>query len=481
MSEDVRPKRWKRWLKRALLAFLVLLIVALILHQVWNYRAGKALQRELDLIRAAGDPLTLDELWPPEIEPKSENAAYLYQAAFNLLVACGFEEAESALPVEVMLSSARPRSGEVTEPASWTEEQVGAVRRLVEQCREPIDLARRAARMERSRFDPGFYFPVVPDVKRFNRIRWLSWLMGYQAFLTLHDGDFTGALEDCRTALRISQALAEEPLALSVIMRLSLLRISLHALEIVLSDGQPSGEVSRALLEDLERAQKTLRPQLATGWKGERVLLMVGLGLLKGEYDRLAAATREAAEFVPRSLLTNFLYSPLATSWEVAYLRQMRTRILPMLEADYPHAQPTMGTLRAETEVWEEHPVRHLPRLVLGRSMPAILKSKEDVTELETRLTLARTALVLKHYKAEHGAYPETLDPLVPGLLDELPRDPFSGGQLVYRREGEGLLLYSVGLNQTDEGGIDNPYVTFSLKDPVPRRLEDDIAWRCAQ
>jgi hypothetical protein len=63
------------------------------------------------------------------------------------------------------------------------------------------------------------------------------------------------------------------------------------------------------------------------------------------------------------------------------------------------------------------------------------------------------TALALQAWHAEHGRYPDTLVALVPGLLETLPRDPFSSGPLKYRLEGDKYVLYSVGPDGKDDGG----------------------------
>ena len=62
-------------------------------------------------------------------------------------------------------------------------------------------------------------------------------------------------------------------------------------------------------------------------------------------------------------------------------------------------------------------------------------------------------ALALQAWRAEHGAYPETLEALVPSLLAEPPRDPFGNATLKYRHEGERYVLYSVGPDRVDDGG----------------------------
>ena len=56
---------------------------------------------------------------------------------------------------------------------------------------------------------------------------------------------------------------------------------------------------------------------------------------------------------------------------------------------------------------------------------------------------LELTVLALKIYRCEHGAYPKTLDALVPGILRELPRDPSTGGPLHLAVSPEGIVMVS--------------------------------------
>ncbi len=64
-------------------------------------------------------------------------------------------------------------------------------------------------------------------------------------------------------------------------------------------------------------------------------------------------------------------------------------------------------------------------------------------------------ALALSAYKHQHGAYPETLSALVPEYLSAIPIDPFSDEPLCYRLdERDGYVLYSVGENGIDDGGV---------------------------
>jgi len=65
------------------------------------------------------------------------------------------------------------------------------------------------------------------------------------------------------------------------------------------------------------------------------------------------------------------------------------------------------------------------------------------------------TILALKRWRLEKNAYPPTLDELLAaGYLKELPIDPYSDKPLIYRRTDDDFVLYSVGPNFTDDGGV---------------------------
>lgn len=67
----------------------------------------------------------------------------------------------------------------------------------------------------------------------------------------------------------------------------------------------------------------------------------------------------------------------------------------------------------------------------------------------------------LERFRLRTGDYPAALAQLVPSQLKELPIDPWSGNPLCYKRihpaadaQHRAFLLYGVGANLTDDGGI---------------------------
>jgi hypothetical protein len=66
---------------------------------------------------------------------------------------------------------------------------------------------------------------------------------------------------------------------------------------------------------------------------------------------------------------------------------------------------------------------------------------------------LIKLAFALAAYRADNGSYPAKLAELVPKYVAEVPKDIFNDSDLHYRQEGDGYLLYSVGVNGKDDGG----------------------------
>jgi hypothetical protein len=91
--------------------------------------------------------------------------------------------------------------------------------------------------------------------------------------------------------------------------------------------------------------------------------------------------------------------------------------------------------------------------IMLGLFLPAVNAATASEDRANATLELTRFAAALAVYRAEHGAYPDKLDDLVPNVLDALPIDLYNAKPFVYKRDGDGYLLYSLGENGTDDGG----------------------------
>lgn len=98
--------------------------------------------------------------------------------------------------------------------------------------------------------------------------------------------------------------------------------------------------------------------------------------------------------------------------------------------------------------------------------LPDFGRARFREVKTDTQNALLLTALALRAYKLDHGAYPSTLATLVPSYLQAIPDDPFAlSGPIHYKRLGMKYLLYSVGPDGKDDGGT----VIFHKNRPAPR------------
>lgn len=95
--------------------------------------------------------------------------------------------------------------------------------------------------------------------------------------------------------------------------------------------------------------------------------------------------------------------------------------------------------------------------------------------EARMRLHLVELGLLLELYHAAHHQYPESLANLPADQLQGADEDFFSGKKMIYRRQSTGYILYSVGLNAQDDGGIDYPTSNKAKRPPNGPPNPDDL------
>ena len=94
-------------------------------------------------------------------------------------------------------------------------------------------------------------------------------------------------------------------------------------------------------------------------------------------------------------------------------------------------------------------------------ALPNFVKATQTMARNQTLANEAYIACGLERYRLAHGQYPETLDALVPQFVANLPHDIIGGQPLKYHRTADGrFVLYSVGWNEKDDGGVPGKTVT---------------------
>lgn len=118
---------------------------------------------------------------------------------------------------------------------------------------------------------------------------------------------------------------------------------------------------------------------------------------------------------------------------------------------------PMSDTARSFNE--ENFITRELPQWdVLSRAMlPSLSRAVHLGLACRARFNIARTAVALRqHALAHEGVHPESLEELGKRMPAELMTDPMTGEPLRYRRSDAGWVLYGLGPNMKDDGGLED-------------------------
>lgn len=124
---------------------------------------------------------------------------------------------------------------------------------------------------------------------------------------------------------------------------------------------------------------------------------------------------------------------------------------------------------------------------ILGTIMPAMTQAVRNAHDSAMRLDAAKVAVALEAHRRATGAYPATLDELIPRSLPAPPIDRYDGKRLRYALRDGRPVIYSVGGDRTDEGGVIPPQpppggvtpnntdmILYPLPPAAPPRPKDD-------
>ena len=93
---------------------------------------------------------------------------------------------------------------------------------------------------------------------------------------------------------------------------------------------------------------------------------------------------------------------------------------------------------------------------MMALQVPSMSQAFVAVRREAARDRVLLWVLALELFARERGHYPDKLDELVPDVLLEVPEDTHAPPKtpLRYRRDGDEALIYSIGENGLDDGGM---------------------------
>ena len=379
------------------------------------------------------------------ILPRRFTCTWRYGLADDLLLwAAGFQDTNSAaLPAEI------------TDPA----QAASFILDNLKTCETTLAELQSAGARPSCRFNIPYEVYDTPQALS-ALLEHFVLIKGLDRFLTLHAeaemvlGRTDQALKDLQVMFRMDDGLKDEPLLISQLVRLAGAAIILESVGQGLAEHRWS-EAQLQVLQD--RLQKT-------------DLIASTVQALYGERDLCSN----------RKFDQGYISPPGWNRLEQLNLnRAFNQTVLPRIDLAGREISPSfnhsMDLVFHQSYEGKGFSAFLHHNIMASMMLPGFSGVGEKVALAQSGVDLAMLACALERYRLAQGQYPEELAALVPRFVAVLPHDIINGQPLKYRRTEDGrFVLYSVGWNEKDDGGV------VATKDKPPRldALQGDWVWQ---
>lgn len=405
-------KRLVRFLKRAAIAFGLLLAASLLASAAYTWRTGRRLEARLAALRVAGDPLTIADLAPPPIPPAEDAAIPLAR------IEPEFDELQNEL------NALFPNRGVASLPLS-------------PEARTKLEAAYQAhpdvlPRLHDAASRPGYAPPFdvgATTTEMLLRIfdrptmhREASRILQSRTILLIAEGRTEDALAVQLDALRLARLPFREPTLLSYLIGIACSRNSAAGANSVLQAAPVS-----------EAARRTLDAELA---------LLDDPALIRRAFRNERAYALSSV----REMSANIIW---LTGWARNDLMDMMLDLFDdqFRKLDLPYRQAKAEPASAAVIGGRWNPLRSLAVLL----EPALDSTREATERLRASSRSLRVLNAIQARVPADAEAPPDLEAL--GLPREATLDPFTGRPLIVKKLPAGWLVYSVGKDLTDDGG----------------------------
>ncbi len=429
MSEECPTHRKRRRLR----AYHILLVALVILvggYGLLRWRLKSQLQGRMDAIQAAGYPITCAELdkWysiPNDVENAAEVIldATAYYAAPN--------------KPELMPEAGQAELPGRTEPLS--EETRQLIGQYLAQNKRTLELLGKAASIEHSRYPIDLSAGFAAQMPYLSEIRGAARLPMLDAIWHAENNEGESAVEAVASIFGVARTFAQEPLITSQLVRFGCESFGVSAIEQVVNRMELEAEQLARLSKAF--AQGEDESGLLRGFVGERCEVLEALRDPDGVTPQVLRA--------PRSM--GLLYGAYRA---MGLTDKGATIYLDLMDGVFDALRlPEQERVKAAETIEAER--QEVPRIyvMLHVLMPVHLRIFQLSLNNIARLRTVRVGLAIERYRLANGKLPENLAELVPAYLDTVPKDPFDGQELRYKRLEKGYVVYSIGEDGSDDGG----------------------------
>jgi len=334
-----------------------------------------------------------------------------------------------------------------------------------------------AARLPRARFpvhcEEGFQ-ALLPHIAHFKSA---TRALELRCAARLATGQTNLAAEDVESAMRVAELAREEPFLISQLVRDAQWDIAAATLWQGLAL-HAWNEPQLARWQDAFLAVN-FRKSLAAAFESERIAALSSLdelidspgnGYLESQSGSWSTLRAFGGMFFARGFLRQNEVALSHFSQTVVHGVRRWTQTTP--PGSLVDLLPTFAA--AEGERTRQTASFSPYRVMMQMLAPSTRNSAIKMARAEAVTRMAAIACALERYRLARGAYPESLAALSPAIMAVVPLDPVNNQPFHYTKSDDGwFLLYSVGKNCIDDGGIYRKGKEHDVLDwpwPVPTR-----------
>jgi hypothetical protein len=330
-----------------------------------------------------------------------------------------------------------------------------------------VEELRQASRLPYSRFplDYNSGNPAAILLPHLAMLKRSAQVLQLHAIAELQNGQSEMASDDVRLLLRLTDAIRTEPFPISHLVRIAMLEITLQPVYEGLAEHRWSE--AQLVMLDAKLAKLDFLADYEFCQRGELDFLPYELAYRRRTRDPEYLYYFNYDNNQNHSLdveLAVFFYRHCPGGWfyqnQIRFCRFSIQNFLPALDASRQLAFPVLASranAALQKEVAYPNPYNFLERAIIFRFNNEFYGVGNVVKFAcaQSSVDLSRVAIALERYRLAHGEFPESLDALAPQFMEKIPHDIIGGKPLHYRRTDDGqFVLYSVGWNETDDGGV---------------------------
>jgi len=298
----------------------------------------------------------------------------------------------------------------------------------------------------------GLLLPHLAIIKKCGRI------LSVRASAELLLGQPEPALADTALTMDLADTMHGEPFLISHLVRCAMIQLAMQPVWEGLADRKWTEPQLQALQQRLEKFD--LLADSATAMRGERACgnsVITYVRRHPAKLEQFGSGEDEASAYGVGDLAAVLMPRGWLYLEQVNYNRLFTEVLQPGIDYTARRLSPKLMQQHEEMLVesigtgWSRL-IHH--RLMAAMLLPALTKAQMKFAVTQTVLDEAILACALERYRLANGRYPQALGELAPRFVAKLPHDLITGEPLKYRQTDNGhFVLYSVGWNETDDGG----------------------------